>query len=160
MTTSPSHHLRFFCLFTPKLLEKVLIFLLHSLISHWTSPQPIEQSTFCAIIPPKLLLPRMVRPMIHSTYSTLLGTTRAWLSAALNTIDFSQQFLMLASMGHHSLIILSSVSRLLFPLFSFLFFCSGPEYGSRSWCCSPCPLSTHPWKGLNNICASVTSSLC
>lgn len=158
MTTSPSHHLRFFLLFAPKLLEKVLTFWLHSLTSHWTFPQPIAQSTFCAITPPKLLLPRMVWPMFHSIYSTLLGTTPAWLLAALNTIDFSQ-FLTLASMGQLFLIILSSVWRLLFPLFSLLSFWSGPEYGSPSGCCSPRPLSTHPWKGLINICASVTSSL-
>lgn len=159
MTTSPSHRLRFFLLFAPKLLEKVLTFWLHSLTSHWTFPQPIAQSTFCAITPPKLLLPRMVWPMFHSIYSALLGTTRAWLLAALNTIDFSQQFLTLASMGQLLLIILSSVSRLLFPLFSLLSCCLGPEYGSASGCCSPRPLHT-PWKGLINICASVTGSLC
>lgn len=115
MTTFPSHCLRFFLLFAPKLLEKVLTFWLHSLTSHWTFPQLIAQSTFCAITPPKPLLPRMVWPMFHSIYSTLLGTTRAWLLAALNTINWSQQFLTLASMGQPFLIIFSSVSRLLFP---------------------------------------------
>lgn len=55
-TASSNDHLRCRLLFTPKLLERVLMLWLHLLTSHWTYPQLI--GIFCTTAAPKLLLPR------------------------------------------------------------------------------------------------------
>lgn len=145
MTTSSSYHLRFHLLFAPKLLEKILMFWLHFLTSHWNDPQ------FIAIY---LLSYRSTETAFakvrkaHFSFS-LLNTSQYLSGLTLGSLKHQRLLRTVSHVGfwelavsHHPFISLMAP----LPPFSLLFLCSALEYGSPSGLCSPHPLSTYPWE--------------